>query len=170
MKTEGIIYIQVPHQGKARAFTFKSQDEFIDFLRQEAPVGFSYRTFTREEWMTEAHESGHEIGSDWWNEWVAPGIKLFDAGADQIAEVWRNESNRELIPDPHPEEEQSLLWRAVDDFNTHYYLGHDEAVRILNIGPRALYHAHQQYEAFRAIEKAADDLGWWQEHGSLAIH
>jgi hypothetical protein len=70
-----------------------------------------------------------------------------------------------LIPDPskHGEEEFSALCRAVDDFHTHYDLGHDEALRILKIGPSSLHHTHQQYEAFRAIEKAADTLGWWHE-------
>jgi hypothetical protein len=165
MKTDGIIYVQVPHQRKAQAFTFASPEEFIQFLRNEAPQGFSYRNFTREEWMAEAHGSGNDEGSDWWNKWIVPGIELFDAGADQIAEIWHNECNRELIPDPakHDEEEFSALFSAVNDFNSHYSLGHDEAVRILKIGPSALHHTHQQYEAFRAIEKAADDLGWWHE-------
>lgn len=165
MKTDAIIYIQVPHQRKAQAFTFASPEEFTKWLREQAPDGFSYTTFDREEFQEVKSEesTGHEIGSDWWNKWVKPGMDLFDQGAEIIAEAWTNEVSQEYLADPHPDEEFSRLFRSVDDFNTHYYLNHDEAVRILKIGPSALHHTHQQYEAFRAIEKAADTLGGWHE-------
>ena len=165
MKTDGIIYVQVPHQRKAQAFTFKTQVEFLDFLRTNAPVGFSFEIFDREQFekARSEGETGHEVGSAWWNKWVKPGLDLFDQGAVTIAELWHNEATQEFIPDATYHEEFAALFQAVNDFNTHYYLGHDEAVRILTKGPSALHHTHQQYEAFRAIEKAADTLGWWHE-------
>jgi len=163
MKTDGIIYVQVPHQAKSKAFAFKSKEEFIEFLRQQAPNGFSFTTYERDEFdeVKSEENTGHEIGSDWWNKWVKPGSDLFDQGADIVAEVWTNEVSQEYLADPHPDEEFSRLFRSVDDFNTHYYLGHDEAIRILKIGSSALNHTHQQYESLQAMEKAADTLAWW---------
>jgi len=162
MKTDAIIYIQVPHQSKVKAFIFSNPSEFTEWLRKQAPEGFSVTTYTRVEFEEANCEgsTGHEVGSDWWNKWVKPGMDLFDEGAETVTEIWHNEVSQEYLPDAGHDEEFSALFRAVDDFNTHYYMGHDEAIRILKIGPSALHHTHKQGEAYRALAKSADDLGW----------
>jgi hypothetical protein len=165
MKTDAIIYVEVPHQGNPKDFTFDNKEAFLQFLRCHTPDGFSFQKFTRPEFEEAKSEenTGHEIGSPWWNKWVKPGMDLFDQGADSIAEIWLDEVSQEFLYNPTDSEEFDALFDAVDDFHTHYYLTHDQAIQILSKGPSAVGHTHRQGEAYRAIVKAADNLGWQRE-------
>jgi hypothetical protein len=161
MKTDAIIYVQVPHTSEVQLFTFSNQAEFLQSLRDQAPAGFSFQKFTRSEFeeATREESTGHEVGSDWWNKWVKPGMDMFEDGAQTIAEVWRNETNQEFLFNPTDREEFDALFAAVDDYHAHYYLRHDEAVATLKRGKT--FHDHQGYATLRKIEQAADALGWW---------
>jgi len=161
MKTDAIIYVQVPHTSEVQVLTFSNKAEFLQSLRGQAPAGFNFHKFTRTEFeeATSEESTGHEVGSDWWKKWVKPGMDMFDDGAETIAEVWHNETNQTFLFNPTDRDEFDALFAAVDDFNCHYYLGHDEAVATLKRGKT--FHDHKGIETFRKLKQTADKIGWW---------
>ena len=163
-----LIYVQVPHQRNPKAFAFADDASFIEWLEESAPPGFSYRTFTRPEWDSYVAETENEIGGDDWIRWDKPGYDLFDAGAKEIVQVWRNESNRELFPLEDAPEKVECLMDAIDDFHTHYVV-REERWKAIESGDLTGIQTHQQHETAAVIRDAAEELGWISAPAALKI-
>jgi len=120
-------YVRIPHQTDPQVFPFDTEAELVRFLERRAPAGAGLTTYTREEWMQYAHNSGEEPGSAWWDRWIKPGLDLFDKGATQIVEVWRNECHRELYPAEEAPSLLELLMEVTDDYHAHFILDEGQA-------------------------------------------
>jgi hypothetical protein len=169
MKTEnGLIYVQVPHQRDPKAYAFADDASFVEWLEESAPPGFSYRIFTRPEWDSYVAESENEVGDDNWTRWDKPGYDLFGAGAKEIVQVWRNESNRELFPLEDAPEKVECLMDAIDDFHTHYVV-REKRWKAIESGDLTGIQTHQKHETAAVIRDAAEELGWISAPADLKI-
>lgn len=157
---EGIIYLENPHQLPPRAYAFADEAEFRKWLAQACErKEFSYATHDRQSWLANAAETGEEEGGDWWNRWVKPGLDLFDAGAQEIVEVW-GRGNLVTLADKRtaPSEIDAML-QALDDWHQFRVLRKAATLRELETDGAGLSH-HQSWKCLARIEECANELGW----------
>lgn len=155
-----LIYVEVPHQIPARAFSFDSQEDLAAFLLSTHPQ-FSYSTYTRSEWEAAAREWADGDEADY-QRFIKPGIDLFDAGVQIIAQHTNASGTDEELSDAEDTTKEAAVYAyATHDFHTAYTLDRDATLRAIATGEGIA--PHQSTRVRLLLKEEAISLGWLKD-------
>ena len=159
---DGIIWVEIPHQIRARAYAFADEESYLDWLRDSTSEQVSYFSWNESDWDNRKNDLIYEgQPSDdpslkWWKE----GEKLFKNGAKEIVEITAHFPVESGIYDAEaaPRERDIREEWLGHDYHAAYTLDYEAAMRIIDQKDRRT--GHQAIESRTEIAKAAREIGW----------